>query len=265
MTAKNEIQLAIASQQPISDEILTLMIVNIGNCDSQLRDELIYSSWKELFSKNLISLAQKRQLLNVSLTENLFFEIEKTFTDATFTRSFSSLLLAALIENHCQKNWLTDIEESQLICLGIKYMQTEKDYRGYVEEKGWAHAFAHGADLLKQLSRLEQFTSKDTLAIFDCIEYALFEVEEFLYGEEGRLARVISQLLKEQKITDEILANWLTKAQGIVVEKGYYNVWWLQFLKSLFFILSFERFDLMLSFAKINECLQIAYDKYRII
>ena len=43
----------------------------------------------------------------------------------------------------------------------IHYMMEEKDTRGFIEGKGWAHAVAHGVDALDALTK-DPFLKKKT-------------------------------------------------------------------------------------------------------
>ncbi|MDO7205813.1 DUF2785 domain-containing protein [Paraclostridium bifermentans] len=58
-----------------------------------------------------------------------------------------------------------------------------------VDEKGWAHAFAHGADLLETISKSIYLTSDNVTRVLNCISRALIDIENFLFGEESRIAR----------------------------------------------------------------------------
>ncbi|WZU03169.1 DUF2785 domain-containing protein [Erysipelothrix sp. D19-032] len=52
----------------------------------------------------------------------------------------------------------------------------ENDNRGFVEEKGWAHAFAHGADLIASASRSVYFQEIEVVQCLEATRRALVDV-----------------------------------------------------------------------------------------
>ena len=133
----------------ISIHILDEMIENIGTTDPVVRDQLIFSAFCKLIFDNFLEKEQLEYILN-SLLKNrsLFFDIENSTTDSVFTRSFTSLIFAAILEYDVTKQILDESIVRQVINASHDYMMNEQDLRGYVQDKGWAHAVAHGADLL---------------------------------------------------------------------------------------------------------------------
>ena len=75
-------------------------------------------------------------------------------TDTVFRRSFSALVLAECIDarQRTRRRWLPD---DKLLSWGDRlaaWLVRERDLRGFVPGKGWAHALAHGADALGALA-----------------------------------------------------------------------------------------------------------------
>lgn len=66
-------------------------------------------------------------------------------------------------------------------------MQEERDYRGYDEDKGWAHAIAHGADALDDLAQCSELDQADLFTILDLV-YDKITITERVYsdGEDER-------------------------------------------------------------------------------
>lgn len=226
----------INAQVPLSDETLSLMLDHIGSLSPDLRDLTIYSGWCKLFSGKLLSLHQKELILDYVLKhELLFFNINEKQSDAVFTRSFSSLLLVILLEDHYQYPWLSKIQETTLIQDTLRYMSLEKDTRGLVESKGWAHAFAHGADLLKTASKSESFGDKEVSQTLAILKRILIDIDDFLYDEEGRLALASTTMLRLRKLESARLIDWLTAHHP-----SSFNITWRNYLMTLYFNLKFK-------------------------
>ncbi|MBI0022415.1 DUF2785 domain-containing protein [Lactobacillus sp. W8172] len=89
--------------------------------------------------------------------------------DAVFLRTFSALLGALILESDNDKPILTDSERQLLFDWSIRYLKEEKDFRGYVTNKGWAHSVAHGSDFLGATLSHHDFKPKSVSAIFEVI------------------------------------------------------------------------------------------------
>lgn len=145
------------------------MIHNIGSLDAQLRDELIYTTLSNWIPAHALTVYELEQILPVVLDENhLHFRLGDTNSDAVFTRSFSMLVISLFypdIENHhfSQRTHSSDQRERILQCT------KERDYRGYDEVKGWAHAIAHAADVLDDLAQCTELDETDLLTILDLV------------------------------------------------------------------------------------------------
>jgi len=139
------------------DSIISDMLKFIGHTDGELRDNLIYSTfvqWCE--EKKLVSPDKMKEILDICLSDtHLFFGIGKNGTDSVFTRSFSSLVIALAFCVHDETPFLTIADVQTIKDTVLRYISQEKDYRGYVNGKGWAHAVAHIADVLVNIAGCE--------------------------------------------------------------------------------------------------------------
>ena len=189
----------------ISQGLLDEMIKNIGTTNPVVRDQLIYRAFcKQIFEDRF----EKKQLQYIvhSLLNNhsLFFDIEQSTTDSVFTRSFTSLIFAAILEYDGTKQILDEDIILQVITTSHEYMMSEQDLRGYVQEKGWAHAPAHGADLLESLIKHPLATELDAQKVLQHIARFLTIAEGYQDDEEERLARafvaITSHHLSEESV-----------------------------------------------------------------
>lgn len=139
----------------IYQKLFPILLNHIGSTDSYLRDELIYSAFGTWTLRyNVIDQEQLRSLLPIILNErHMLYNIGEKNTDSVFRRSFSILLLPLILITHRSQHFLTAPEIRQVKEKLIYFLENEKDLRGFVSEKGWAHSIAHAADALDDIAK----------------------------------------------------------------------------------------------------------------
>ncbi|PGO23035.1 hypothetical protein CN984_24285 [Bacillus cereus] len=134
------------------DSLSSNMLEHIGVTDSYLRDKLIYSIFYHLIKQDYISHTHLQKLLLESISEKyLFYKIHSDDEDAVFTRAFTTLLIALIIDADTKHNFLLQTDISNVKDQLILYMNKEHDFRGYVPDRGWAHSIAHVSDTFEAL------------------------------------------------------------------------------------------------------------------
>ena len=233
----------------ITKDILNDMIENIGSMDPVLRDELIYSSFRKLVD-NRLSKEQLEYVLNSLLNKKLLtLDIEKSMTDSVFTRSFTALFYAAIVESDATNQIIDAKIIRKVMDAAHEYMEKEQDIRGYVERKGWAHAAAHGADLLDSIIKHPLSTEEDAEKVLGNIFRLISIAEGYQDDEEERIARAFVTLSKHH-LTESLIIDWLLTIEKSFLEmkasnKGDLQPYYTQlafknFLKSAFFLLEKE-------------------------
>lgn len=229
--------------------LIKQMVQHIGSTDAVLRDKLIYTSFYYLIKQDYLNHQQMKYLIETCLDQNhLFLDIGSTNDDSVFTRAFSTLVIALILGKDREERFLSEETVLQAIDSSIQYLQKEKDTRGYVEEKGWAHSIAHGADLLDEAVKhplLELTLANECL---DTIGNCIFRETAYIDDEDERLIFAITALL-EKGMDENLLKNWIIGLSNEVIEikntSGYSpsffrrNTNLNQFLKSLYFRLMF--------------------------
>ena len=234
----------------VSIEILDEMIENIGSTDSVLRDQLIFSAFCTLIFGGHLDKREMEYILKILLENQLLqLDIEKTETDAVFTRSFTSLVYAALLEYDATKQVIDEQLIRQVIDASHDHLGRELDLRGYVVNKGWAHAVAHGSDLLDSIAKHPVSNSEDALLILENIARLITIAEGYKDEEEERLSRAFIALATHH-LTEEILNEWIlrleqslwaTKITDNSDLKPYYaQLAFKNFLKSTYFLMEKE-------------------------
>jgi hypothetical protein len=231
------------------NQLIKQMVVNIGSTDPELRDKLIYTSFYYLIKQDYLNLQQMKYLIETCLDQNhLFFCIGTTNDDSVFTRAFSTLVIALILGKDREDRFLPEEIVQQAINSSIQYLQQEKDTRGYVEEKGWAHSIAHGADLLDEAVKHPLFELTLANECLDTIGNCIFRETAHIDDEDERLIFAITALL-EKGMDENLLEKWVINLSNEVTEMkntssyspSFFrkNTNLNQFLKSLYFRLMF--------------------------
>ena len=234
-------------------QLILEMINNIGSLDAQLRDELIYTTLSHWIPDKSLTANELEQLLPVVLDKNhLLLKLGETNTDSVFTRSFSMLVIPLLLTRHRESPFLSR-EQIHHIKEKVFYnVQEERDYRGYDEEKGWAHAIAHAADALEDLAQCSELDKSDLLTILDLV-YEKMTITERIYsdGEDERMVKSIISVLNRKILSQTCVEQWI-QSFGDVEKNSEFLPAFKQknniknFLKSLYFRVKFYKADAVL-------------------
>jgi hypothetical protein len=244
--AQNEFRL---SDKDDLSEIIPAMLKHIGSTDSYLRDELIYSAFGTwILRHNALNPEQLRNLLPTVLDEqHMLYKIGQQGTDSVFTRSFSMLLLPLLLISH-RSNPLFSAEEIHHIHEQLLYyFEHEKDRRGFVHEKGWAHAIAHAADALDDLAQCAEINRSDLAEILDTIRKVVcIESSCYTHLEDERLVTAVIAVLRRELVADAEITRWMEGFSDLAStvksspERHTIRVNVKNFLQSLYFRLQWE-------------------------
>lgn len=197
----------------MASDYLDLMLKYIGDPDPELRDNLIYTTfayWIE--DKKYFSNEELYHLLNILISENyLFYNIGNENDDSVLRRSFSVLSINPILCVHIEKPFLDEDMMLKTKSSLIRYLNEEKDLRGYVNEKGWMHALAHVADGFNVLLACKGITEETCKDLLLAIEGKLLEGSYFFTAEEDeRLVTVIYYNIMEDKLlSDSYICSWI--------------------------------------------------------
>ncbi|MGD7052172.1 DUF2785 domain-containing protein [Sutcliffiella horikoshii] len=263
-TLKHEL-LTIDEKKILGDEIycdsmIDSMMKYIGSKDPILRDDLIYTNFAKLINGGIIPQSKMLNILERCLDEeHLLYKIGEENTDSVFTRSFSSLVVALILANDDG----TFIDAKRLLEVKttiFEYLNKEKDTRGFVVNKGWAHSIAHGADMLTALVSHEQFQMNLLADVLKAIETCLLKNVVYQDEEEERLIFAVEALL-ENGMEKQVLMSWIkdlsstlnkeqeVSGQSLSFYRSKINV--TNFIKTLYF-----RLKLINSDKELLECLE---------
>jgi len=235
------------------DEMLGLayeMLEQIGTTDAELRDALIYPALADIIASNLLPRDSYIDIVQTCLDErHLFYKLGEQDGDGVFMRSFSVSILAELIKADATQRFLSPADFEDLLGKIIWYISGEADVRGFVAQKGWAHAIAHAADALTCLVTHPLFDEGKFAPILDVIENCLFKKGILADDEDTRLVFAVRALMA-RGLDDADVTKWIFAMVDKVVaaydEDGYtrHNYKKIRnmsnFLKSYYFAQKFD-------------------------
>ena len=221
------------------------LLVNLGSPDGELRDELSYMILASgIIDKGMLSAEQMNALLTTVLdAQHLFYAIGEVNTDSVFMRSFSNLIVAAILYTDARNPVITEQVVQHTKTTLLAYAEQERDWRGYVEGKGWAHAMAHLADALDECAQNSYMLPEDRQDILQMLRQ-LAQLPESLYHEEDmRLATSAQHIIIGREVPNTFVDDWL---ELCFVERASDVSSWISatnvknFLRSLYFLLIWD-------------------------
>jgi hypothetical protein len=195
-----------SSSAELTEELFTY----IDSVDPELRDAIGYETFANWLEKRQYSPEQIRTYI-LRLVINLQNGIGERDTDTVFSRAFSALFLAEIIHNDNKRVYLNIDEVLSLFTKALTYLSEEQDPRGYVPEKGWAHALAHTADLLSELASNRFLTRVELEQMLTAISDKVTEPIDsaYIHNEDDRLARVFIAAHQRQLMDEFFFQTWL--------------------------------------------------------
>jgi len=207
---KNEYQLGEGEQH---QDFLPLLLQYIGDPQPELRDNLIYPMfYMWIKEENRFSEEELRSLLTVLTDENhLFYNIGSENNQSVFTRTFSALPIALIIQRHRQNPFLNQEEIEQLMQAMFRYYNEEKDLRGYLSVGGWAHGASHGADVFVELVQCEESSVAMLREVLVAISGMLHNgIHIFSDEDDERLVNIVDTMINKELLPHQEIADWIS-------------------------------------------------------
>ena len=187
----------------------------LGSTDPELRDDIGYEAIATWVYREQRLDADGLNQLRATLTVNARRGLGEATGDGLFLRSFSTLALAVLAAEDLQRPFLDAQQFDGLVDLGIEALGREHDLRGYVPGKGWGHATAHCADLLKFLARSHRLRPEQQSRMVDAIAERLRSAGQvFVWGEDARLAAALTTIARRSDADPAPFLGWFKRLEG---------------------------------------------------
>lgn len=202
--------LAVPGDRPLAD-LTSELTRMLGDTDPHVRDELAYptlAAWvgRGEYDDLLLGLGD-------GMAAGLRVGVGETGTDSIFRRSFSALVLCECIARDTARPLVPGGKVLEWGDRLATWLLAEQDLRGYVPDKGWAHAVAHGADAIGALACSPHVAAAELAVLLDVIAERLVRpvAALFVNEEPDRLAMATLETLRRNKVTIEILEPWVER------------------------------------------------------
>ncbi|GAA4112579.1 DUF2785 domain-containing protein [Nocardioides fonticola] len=214
--------LAVPGDRPL-DDLTAELTVMLGATDPEMRDGLAYptlATWVDrgVYDDLLIGLGD-------GMAAGLAAGLGEQGTDTVFRRSFSALILGECIARDNERPLVPGGKVLEWGDRLATWLLRERDVRGFVPEKGWAHAVAHGADALGTLAQSPHLGKAELTVLLDVIaDRLVLPVEQlFANGEPDRLAAATVHILRRGTVPMTVVEPWINRIAATAGARGSYD------------------------------------------
>jgi hypothetical protein len=214
--------LVVPQDRPL-DDLTAELTRMLGDTDPEARDGTAYpalATWVErgVYDDLLSGLGD-------GMAAGLAVGLGERETDSIFRRSFSALILGECI---ARDNVRPLVSGGKVLEWGDRiatWLLRERDLRGFVPGKGWAHAVAHGADALGVLAHSPHFAANELTVILDVVaDRLLLPVDQlFSNGEPDRLAAATMAVLRRNVLSLRVIEPWIARLASAAASRGSYD------------------------------------------
>jgi hypothetical protein len=203
-------EMRVPTDRPLPDLTAELTTM-LGSTDPMERDEIAYpilATWvAEGVYDDLLS------GLGDGMAAGLLRGLGESGTDTVFRRSFSALVLAECIAHDNARNLLPAERVLEWGDRITGWLVRERDVRGFVPGKGWAHALAHGADAMGVLALSSHCGLNELTVLLDVIGDRVIEPTPapLSSGEPDRLARATMTVFRRRLVPLRMIEPWLAR------------------------------------------------------
>lgn len=214
----------------LSDEDLDYLLAHLAATNPKVRDRGAYFIFNDLLHVEAFTEKQMHYIKNTLLSEDfMFYHILEPKNDGIFKRSFSVLTLSALL--YVNRTIYHTFSDEEIIAAEDRlatYIVLEKDGRGYVDGKGWAHVYTHLTNNLNEImsSNLKR-GSKLFFLTTVLLGYRRIE-DPLVFGEDTRLAMAFSYITGKDSFYADYFLTLLKEWQAdiLLVRPEESQVFW---------------------------------------
>ncbi|MDP9727821.1 hypothetical protein J2S04_000751 [Alicyclobacillus tengchongensis] len=224
------------------------LVENFRSTDARLRDRLSYSLLARLLTEyHVLSVLDRQTLLKVALDDqHLFYRIGESGTDSVFIRAFSILVVPLILNPDIEHQQLSADLVHDTIRSVLSYAREERDRRGYIDGKGWAHTIAHTADALDSCAQHPFATESERMDVLHRVADLATVANPIYFQEDDRLAFTASRIIEKGWVTANALEDWMgrfIKPEGPEPDDTIRLTNLEHFLRSLYFLLKWKQVD----------------------
>ncbi len=212
-------EMQVPTDRPLADLTAELTTM-LGSTDPVERDEFAYPILATWISEGVYDdlLAGLGDGMAAGLTQGL----GESDTDSVFRRSFSALVLAECVARDNAESLVPPAKVMEWGDRITGWLVRERDVRGFVPGKGWAHALAHGADAVGMLAESPHFGLNELTVLLDVVaDRILLPTPRPLgSGEPDRLALATMTILRRRLVPLRIIEPWLARLTAAATAVG---------------------------------------------
>ncbi len=209
----------VPSDRPL-DDLTAELTRMLGSNDPDVRDGTAYpalATWTErgVFDDLLSGLGD-------GMAAGLGIRIGEQGTDSIFRRSFSVLILGECL---ARDNVTALLPGAKILDWGDRvatWYLRERDLRGFVPGKGWAHAVAHGADALGALASSPHLYTNELTVLLDVLADRLAMTTDVVFtaGEPDRMAAATMAILRRNLVPLRVVEPWIARVVGTAQQRS---------------------------------------------
>lgn len=180
-----------------------------GSPDQRLRDDVAYgAAAKWIIAEQRFTPGQLRRVMAV-WQGKLRAGLGARGDDSVLARSFSALNLSLVAARDLDTPFLSDAEFATLLDDALAYLEGELDLRGFEPGRGWLHAVAHTADLLRFLVRNPKLPPASHPRILGSMAQVLERNPGvFVWGEPERIGFALQSLVRRADFDAAAVEAW---------------------------------------------------------
>jgi hypothetical protein len=184
----------------------------LASTDPALRDGIAYEALAAWIHRDHLLNAEELELVRKKLVGQAQKGIGGGDADEIFGRSFALLALSILAAEDLRHSFMGPAAHDELLGLGLAALGRERDLRGFVPGKGWAHITAHSADLLKFLARNPKTSPAQATLIVERVALRLRTAGiVFVWGEDARLAAALRAVAERPDAEPAPFSAWCAR------------------------------------------------------
>lgn len=192
----------------ISNQDVLDLLSSLRQTDPTLRDKGAFFFISDGLQNGVFETNQLFLIVRCLIQDNvLFSHIDELDNDGVFYRSFAIFVLSML--RHANRKggnkFISDEAEQTLFINFATYIALERDTRGFVGDKGWAHAFMHIGNLMSEFMHDDKVQRADKIFLLTILIEKLKRLDTpLIMGENRRLIGLITDLVN----TNELYAKY---------------------------------------------------------
>ncbi len=205
-----EADFEVPADRPL-DDLTAELTRMLGSNDPAVRDGTAYPALATWTSRGVYD--DLLSGLGDGMAAGLAVGLGEPESDTVFRRSFSVLVLGECV---ARDNAAGLVPPGKIMEWGDRistWYLRERDLRGYVPGKGWAHAIAHGADAIGTLAESPHLGKTELTVLLDVLadRITLPAETQFVHGEPDRMAAATLNVLRRNLVPLSVLEPWVSR------------------------------------------------------